>query len=222
MNAKISTNEITALLLTSKMSAPMGESKARKRHRESDIFEKQGNDFASKQDESKADIVVFDGKILFTLIALFYFSIFVFVQYRINTFPEPKTQLPDSPKDAFYETNARIHLKHFVLHGPRVVGSKANEVYAYNYILGELKKIKGSCLPSKQFLIDEQNVTGTFDIAFLSDFVSVYRNIKNIAVKFPSETGSEHSLLMSCHFDSSIDSPGMLFSYNQHSILYFP
>jgi hypothetical protein len=195
------------------MSAPINESTARRRHKESDIFEKSGDDSDSDGNEFKDEIIVFDGRILFTLIALFYFTIFVFVQYRINTFPEPQIQSPGSPKDAFYETNARFHLKHFALHGPRVVGSKANEVYAYNYILSQLKEIKKSCLPSKEFLIDEQNVTGTFDIAFLSDFVSVYRNIKNIAVKFTSETGSEHSLLMSCHFDSSIDSPGMLFLF---------
>lgn len=190
----------------------MQESFARKRHRKTEIFEKPEAILHSKDDNFIDKYLVFDGRILFIFISLFYFAIFVFVRYRINSFPEPRTQLPGSPKDAFYETNAWVHLKRFALYGPRVVGSKANEIHAYNYINQELKKIKQSSLPSKEILIDEQNVTGTFDIAFLSDFVSVYRNIKNIAVKITSETGSEQSLLMSCHFDSSVDSPGNLFA----------
>ena len=163
---------------------------------------------SSENTEQKHKISVFDGRLIVLLITLFNLIIFGFVRYRINQFPRPLKQGIKSPKDKFYEANARVHLEHFALHGPRVVGSEANEIHAYSYILSELNKIKKDCLPSKEMIIDEQNVTGTFDIAFLSEFVSVYRNIKNIAVKLSSETGSKQSLLFSCHFDSIMDSPG--------------
>ncbi|KAL4236001.1 Endoplasmic reticulum metallopeptidase 1 [Mactra antiquata] len=180
----------------------------KKRQGNSEFLYEKGNDSDYDKYESKHGQPVFDGCVIFVIICVFYVATLVFVQHRVAGFPEPKLQTSDSAKDVFYESNAKHHLEEFSLHGPRVVGSDANEVFAYNYIVSELKKIKQSALPSKEILIDEQNAVGNFDIAFLSDFVSVYRNIKNVVVKLQSETGSEHSLLMSCHFDSSVDSPG--------------
>ncbi|WAR23339.1 ERMP1-like protein [Mya arenaria] len=188
------------------MAAPMDENYLRNRLGKSAAFDANGTDI--EHDNKKSAKRKVNGAYLFTCVFVFYLAIFIFVRFRSFSFPLPKSQDKHSPKDVFYETNARIHLKEFSLHGPRVVGSDANEVYAYQYILKQLRTIQTEKNPLKDILIDEQNATGSFDIEFLSDFVSVYRNIKNVAAMVKSETGSKHSLLMSCHFDSSIDSPG--------------
>ena len=192
--------------LFSKMAAPVDEQSVRRRHKETNNLRHFSNNNDAKINSKDDKETYLSGAYVFGTVFVFYLAIFAFVRTRSELFPEPKSQTAHSAVDTFYETNARIHLKQFSLHGPRVVGSMANEIYAYQYIVKELKKIQSEA--SKEILVDEQNATGSFDIQFLSDFVSVYRNIKNVAAMVKSETGSEHSLLMSCHFDSSIDSPG--------------
>ena len=190
------------------MSAPIGDFSTRQRK-----FELQAHDSAYRaildnEDKAKNDKLYLDGSSLWLIIFLFNFLLLSFVSYRVSVLPEPKIHHSDSPQDVFYESNAKRHLDKFMEHGPRVTGSEANEKYAYEYILKELKIIQGNALPTKQIQIDEQTVTGSFDIAFLSDFVSYYRNIKNIVVLLEAGNHSEHSLLMSCHFDSAVESPG--------------
>lgn len=189
------------------MAAPMDD-KVRRRLREPNNFEHFTNNHDKKVIKQEDKEKSLNGAYVFGTVFVFFLAIFAFVRTRSEMFPVPKSQTQSSAEDEFYETNARIHLKQFSLHGPRVVGSEANEVFAYQYIVKELRKIQLEALPSKEIVLDEQNATGSFDIQFLSDFVSVYRNIKNVAAMVKSETKSEHSLLMSCHFDSSIDSPG--------------
>lgn len=189
-----------------KMAAPTND--VRRRLRETNDSKDYLNNHDVKHSDRKEEQSYLNGIYVFGTFVIFYLALFSFIHARSKVFPVPKTQSPDAPSDQFYETNARVHLKQFSLHGPRVVGSKANEIYAYQYIVKELKKIQMEALSTKEIILDEQNATGSFDIQFLSDFVSVYRNIKNVAAMLKSETGSEHSLLMSCHFDSSIDSPG--------------
>lgn len=195
------------------MAAPMDKSDLRRRLKETNNSEHFANSHNAKVSTEEEKETHFSAAYIFGTVFVFYLAMFSFVRARSEMFPTPKSQTTGSQKDVFYETNARVHLKQFSLHGPRVVGSQANEVYAYQYIVRELEKIQKKSLSSKQIILDEQNVTGSFDIQFLSDFVSVYRNIKNVAAMLKSETGSEHSLLMSCHFDSSIDSPGKMQTY---------
>lgn len=193
----------------SKMEAPIDfNNKIRKRTKNQNEFATNGEFQTENKLDKKLSIGSLNGIFVLTASLLFFGSMYLFVRLRCETFPLPRSQDKTSPKDTFYETNARIHLKQFSLHGPRVVGSDANEIYAYQYIVKQVKQIQANALPSKTIVLDEQNVTGSFDIEFLSDFVSVYRNIKNVITMVKSETGSKHSLLMSCHFDSSVDSPG--------------
>ncbi|KAH3694079.1 endoplasmic reticulum metallopeptidase 1-like isoform X1 [Dreissena polymorpha] len=193
------------------MAASMGDSKTRKRTYKSANLEVNGHQNGHLSNGINERCLKEDGvNVVYVLFAvvMYYCAIFSFVRSRSFSFPEPQIQGKFSQKDAFYESNARKHMQEFSLHGPRVVGSDANEIHAYQYILKQLQIIKTNALPQKYILIDQQNATGSFDIEFLSDFVSVYRDVKNVAAMLKSELGSEHSLLMSCHFDSSIDSPG--------------
>ena len=190
------------------MAAPLQEMSTRKRNIQHTISDRYEQDFSTNDIKSKKEKPAIDGTSVWVAIFIFNFLLYALVRYRTSVLPEPKQFVQDSAPDEFYESNAEKHLEVFTRHGPRVVGSKANEIYAYNYILNELKNIQKNALPSKRIKLDEQNVTGSFDIAFLSDFVSYYRNIKNIVALLEPDGGSEHSLLMSCHFDSAVESPG--------------
>ena len=194
------------ILHCSKMAASKEEMSTRKRK----LQNKCSSNFEEKHEANDADMkkegTFLDGSLVWIAIFSFTFLLYAFCRYRISVLPEPKTQQTNSPVDEFYESNAEKHLVELTQYGPRVVGSKENEIYAYNYILKELKSIQNKS--HWKIEIDEQKVTGSFDIAFLSDFVSYYRDIKNIVALLEPEGGSEHSLLMSCHFDSSVDSPG--------------
>ncbi|KAL3869218.1 hypothetical protein ACJMK2_041927 [Sinanodonta woodiana] len=155
----------------------------------------------------KANINLIEGFNVWILICCFYFTILVFIMLRMDSFPRPQSQFDDSRRDQFYEGNAEKHLHQLVVHGPRVVGSEANEKYAREYILNVIHTVQKSAY-SKSIEISEQNVSGSFDLAFLSDFTSVYKNIKNIVVKLIPEGGAKDSLLINCHYDSSVESPG--------------
>ena len=196
------------------MSAPNGDFSTRQRKFEVDAHNSAHHANIYSENKTKKDKPYLDGTTLWLAIFLFNFLLLSFVRYRISVLPEPKIHHSNSSQDVFYESKARKHLDKFMEHGPRVTGSAANERHAYKYILKELKTIQANSVPSKQIQIDEQSVTGSFDIAFLSDFVSYYRNIKNIVVLLEAGNHSEHSLLMSCHFDSAVESPGKLHQGN--------
>ena len=189
------------------MSAPRQNFSTRQRKFEVHAHNSDYNTILHNENKTRKDKPYLDGTVMWLSMFFFNFLLLAFVSYRISVLPEPKIYHSNSPQDDFYESNARKHLEKFMEHGPRVTGSEANEKFAYEYILNELKMIQTNAVSSKQIQIDEQIVTGSFDIAFLSDFVSYYRNIKNIVV-FIGGNISEHSLLMSCHFDSAVESPG--------------
>ena len=160
------------------------------------------------EDDKRSNIGSFQ---VFAVVFLFYGVMFFFISYRSYSFPEPKFYTEGMPNDTFYESKARVHLRELTANGPRVVGSPANEEQAYGYILEEVNKLRNNVALPKEMEIDEQLTSGSFDIAFLSDFVSIYKNIKNIVVKLKgSKKGSRHSVLLSCHFDSAVSSPGKI------------
>lgn len=84
--------------------------------------------------------------------------------------------------------------------GPKVVGSDANEVRAFNFILEQLTDIRDTSNQSSDITIDQQVVSG-FNFQR-----SVYRNIQNIVVRLQGET--DHAVMLNCHFDSVPGSPG--------------
>lgn len=87
-----------------------------------------------------------------------------------------------------------------MLTGPKVVGSDANEIQAFNFILKQLNEIRDTSNQSSEITIDQQVVSG-FNFER-----SVYRNIQNIVVRLQGET--DHAVMLNCHFDSVPGSPG--------------
>ncbi|CAI9721115.1 Hypothetical predicted protein [Octopus vulgaris] len=152
------------------------------------------------------------GSVLWTVVVVFHVSLFLFVIHRTTTLPLPK-KTSSSQSDVFEEETARKHLDAITGLGQRPVGSYANENLVKHYILNELQKIQQQSLANLHAIqIDEQNVSGQFSLHLKSNFLTVYRNIKNIVVKLDPVTefkdASKHSVLVNCHYDSVVGSPG--------------
>ena len=148
-------------------------------------------------------------------------TIYAFIHVRHNTFPQAKSISSAHPGE-FVEERARSYLEHITNIGTRPAGSHANEVVVVKYILDEISKIQKSCKPIHKIEVDVQKTSGTFTLQFLSEFVSYYENMNNILVKFSPRNGAKDSLLVNCHYDTVVDSPGKWWSfkrlYHLHSL----
>ncbi|CAH1774986.1 unnamed protein product, partial [Owenia fusiformis] len=144
---------------------------------------------------------------IWLIVFLFVGSCFAIIHFEDNRFPEAKTVANANPED-FVEERARQYLLSLTDLGPRPVGSHANEVLAPKILLEHLHQIKSRLSPASELEIDVQNVTGSFTLKFLGEFSSYYENVNNVLAKLGPKGGSQHSLLVNCHYDSVIDSPG--------------
>lgn len=86
--------------------------------------------------------------------------------------------------------------------GPKVTGSRANEVLAANYILEQLKEIRKNATEPEDIFIDHQVASGYNKQYYFQN----YHNIQNIVVRLQGKT--DHAVMMNCHFDSVPGSPG--------------
>lgn len=126
-----------------------------------------------------------------------------------KSLPEPVTLSNEhNHPDRFVAERARNHLVKLTSMGPRPVGSKENEILAVQLLLEEIKIIIKQADPSHKVEWDLQRVSGAFSLQFLDGMTNVYRNVQNIVVKIGPIKTSRHSLLINCHFDSVVDSPG--------------
>lgn len=110
--------------------------------------------------------------------------------------------------DRFVAERARNNLINLTSMGPRPVGSKENEILAVQFLLNEIKTIAEHAHSSHKVEFDLQRVSGAFSLNFLDGMTNVYKNVQNIVVKIGPKQASRHSLLINCHFDSVMDSPG--------------
>lgn len=108
----------------------------------------------------------------------------------------------------FVAERAKNHLINLTSMGPRHVGSKENEILAVKLLLDEIKTIIKQAHSSYEVEWDLQRVSGAFSLKFLDGMTNVYRNVQNVIVKIGPVQTSRHSLLINCHFDSVVDSPG--------------
>lgn len=123
--------------------------------------------------------------------------------------PEPVTISNEHHyPDRFVAERARNHLVNLTSMGPRPVGSKENEILAVELLIGEIKTIIKQSHSWNKIEWDLQRVSGAFSLQFLDGMTNVYRNVQNIVVRIGPAQTSHHSLLINCHFDSVMDSPG--------------
>lgn len=151
-----------------------------------------------------------NAKRVLSYLAVYYLFILFFVHLRYKRFPYPKMK-ETCPRTDFLEQNARSHLNYIAGLGPRVAGSPENDA-AKDYILDEITKIQRGRRPHHELEVDVQTVSGTFvlDVAAVGEFTSVYRDVKNVVVKMSPSGGTNNSVLVNCHYDSVVGSPGTL------------
>lgn len=114
----------------------------------------------------------------------------------------------DQYPDSFIAERAYNILKNLTTIGPRTAGSYENEVLAVQLITTEINDILKGSNPIHVVEVDVQKASGAFNLAFLDGMTNVYQDVQNVVVKVGSRINSAHSLLINCHFDSVLDSPG--------------
>lgn len=117
----------------------------------------------------------------------------------------------DKEKDhpnKFIAERAHNILKGLTSIGPRIAGSYENEVLAVNYLINQTKRILEEAHENHVIELDVQKTSGDFNLEFLDGMTNVYRDMQNVIVKVGSRIKSPYSLLINCHFDTVINSPG--------------
>lgn len=125
-----------------------------------------------------------------------------------NRLPERVTIAEEpSKRGEFVAGRAEKQLHDFERIGPKVVGSRANEVETVNFLLAEVDKIKLELRSDLYELeVEVQSPSGGFLIAGMWN---MYQGIQNVIVKLTTkESQSDSYLLINSHFDSKPGSPG--------------
>ncbi|CAB0034132.1 unnamed protein product [Trichogramma brassicae] len=83
------------------------------------------------------------------------------------------------------------------------------EEYKHKKAFGDVK-LKGKPEPYAYIPIRraDLNRSGSFSLTFLDGMTHIYKNVQNVVVKIGPFRSSKHSLLLNCHFDSFVESPG--------------
>lgn len=109
----------------------------------------------------------------------------------------------------FVEQNAREFLDIVCQFGTRHLGSHANEVLTVEAFEKQINLIQKAANPVHKIEVDMQMPTGCFNLAFIGNFTTCYANVRNILVRLsPSSTSTKAALLVNCHYDTAVSSPG--------------
>lgn len=140
-------------------------------------------------------------------------GLFAVVDYQYHDFPTPTNYSSSSWTDkekskVFVEDNARRFMEDLCQHGTRHTGSYTNEVLAMEAITSQIKNVQRQASNANSVEMDIQSPKGCFDLSFIGNFTTCYENVKNILVKLSPSKGSSASLLVNCHYDTAISSPG--------------
>lgn len=108
--------------------------------------------------------------------------------------------------EEFIGERSRNQLYELARIGVKTTGTVENEVYAVNYLLKEIAKIRKTArLDLYDLDVRVQHSSGQFKLWTMA--IS-YRNITNIVVKIsPKQSFSRSYLLLNSHFDSAVGSP---------------
>lgn len=138
------------------------------------------------------------------------FASVILVERRLP--PGLKIGDEDKYPDRFIAERAYNILKNLTSLGPRIAGSYTNDVLAVNLLKQEIDFIIKEAKDIHVIEVDVQKVNGSFNLEFLDGLTNVYRDLINVVVKIGSKINSPHSLLVNCHFDTVVESPGEIFS----------
>eukprot|EP00871_Galdieria_phlegrea_P002810 jgi/Galph1/352/GphlegSOOS_G5127.1 len=141
--------------------------------------------------------------------------LFIAASWGISHSPTPRLSSL-TPNNLFSAERALSHVKKLATEiGYRVVGSRGLE-QGQKYILEELNHISNAGRPDCcSISVDRQVVSGMYQVKLNSlgnfTFHTVYTDIENIIVKIDPnsmEARSKKTLLLNCHTDSAVGSPG--------------
>ncbi|CAG9799018.1 unnamed protein product [Chironomus riparius] len=118
--------------------------------------------------------------------------------HRLDTKALLKSQEERYP-GSFIAERAYQQLKILNDFGPKVVGSKANEILAADFVFSEANNIQKNATNPDDIEIDRQIESGF-------SYYDNYYNLQNIVVRIQGET--DHAVMLNCHFDSVPGSPG--------------
>lgn len=135
--------------------------------------------------------------------------LFLLLSHLCNhSYPEAKTMQSGNGHE-FVEELARNHLINITAIGVRTVGSMENEIKTVDYLLKAIKKIKENSSKMHNLEILSQRFSGSFSLdAFGTSFGLAYENVNNVAVRLRPTSGTNHDLLINCHYDTQIGTPG--------------
>lgn len=172
------------------------------------------DDFAKKKTPS-----LFNTRTLISIFSTYFFIFLVVIYCDVVRLPSPVSveSLKTLEKEnslQFSEERARSFLTELSKFGPKPTGSYANEVLAADYIRRKLVFIKKHSNLANKIDIDVQKPKGCFPLTFMDGMTSCYSNIQNIVARIGPQQATNKSLLINCHFDTSITSPGILFLEN--------
>ncbi|XP_017147750.1 endoplasmic reticulum metallopeptidase 1 isoform X5 [Drosophila miranda] len=142
--------------------------------------------------------------------AFFGFWLLLYVAISIpacHRLPRPLS-IKDEAKypDRFIAERAEINLQQLVALGPRVVGSKENEMGAVKVLSGNVQKIRSGLGSANDIEVDVQVASGSY---VHWTMINMYQSIQNIVVKVsPKGTNSTTYLLVNSHYDSVPGGPG--------------
>lgn len=119
--------------------------------------------------------------------------------------PRPLTiQDEETHPDQFIAERAEKNLRELVSLGPRVVGSRQNEMAALKMLSQKMQKIRSGT--ANDIEVDVQVASGSY---VHWSMVNMYQSIQNIVVKIsPKNTNSTTYLLVNSHYDSVPAGPG--------------
>lgn len=150
--------------------------------------------------------------VLGLMLVVFSLVIIIEKQLPVGLKVVDETSYPDS----FIAERAYRILKNLTDFGPRTAGSYENEVLAVNILKREIETIIKEANPKNKIELDVQKASGAFNLEFLDGMTNVYTDVQNVVVKISSNKESKNSLLLNCHFDSVVDSPGKIIHLIQY------
>lgn len=122
----------------------------------------------------------------------------------------PGLKIADEHKypNRFIAERAYNNLKNLTSLGPRIAGSFVNEILTIDLLKKQIETIISNAKDNNIIQLDIQKVSGSFALEFLDGMTNVYNGLQNVIVRVGSRINSPHSLLINCHFDTVVDSPG--------------
>lgn len=145
---------------------------------------------------------------------VFLLTIYASIVFVERTLPTPLSLKDEAThQDRFIAERARNYLMNLTRLGPRTVGSFENEVLAINFLSKEINTIINTANKNHKITYDLQKVSGAFPLQFLDGMTNIYKDVQNVIVRIGPNPESKHSLLVNCHFDTVVDSPGLLNHY---------